>query len=619
MPHLNKALLIITPIITALAVLQPKAHAQVTDRVSVDSYYRGGDSASDNSQISSDGRHVAFASIASNLVAGDSNGKEDVFVRDRLLGTTVRVSTGPGGVEGDNDSGQASRSIDISADGRWVVFSSLASNLVSGDSNGIADVFLHDRDSDEDGVFDEGPGLTILISKASDGAPANHKSGEHGVSISGDGSKIAFSSYASNLAADYNGIYEDMFVWHRSSGGITNASIGFNAAGEPIAGADGLVCGHPDLSDDGSHLVFQSDATNLLGPGESFPDINGKLDVFYSTTGADSALTRVRASLGHLGNLGAGGNWGHISGDESQVLFESAGASVTPGTSSGRWNVYVRDIVAGVTTRLSALPDGSEANNHSYDAAISSDGRYVSFMTLSTNLFVGDPGHFIFRDLVVVDRDPDEDGVFDASPSNAVIALAGLTYAGAPINYDMFNGGISGDGRVLVYSSASSLVVHHDTNGTWDVFVHDLDSGCAQPTAFCESRVNSTGVGAYLGFSGSASVSTNDLSLEVNGGVPGKVGLFFYGAGTTDVAFGNGIRCVSGGSGGLFRIYPPLSMDSVGHAVLPSFLDKKPCDTGPGAVTPGAAWNFQFWYRDPGSTQGSTFNLSNALRISFCM
>jgi hypothetical protein len=225
----------------------------------------------------------------------------------------------------------------------------------------------------------------------------------------------------------------------------------------------------------------------------------------------------------------------------------------------------------------------------------------------------------------LVDRDPNEDGVLD-SPS-PTISKVNLRHDGTQLidGHNSTLAGLSSDGSVIAFTSNSQFL-QHDTNSTHgDVYVRDLDSTCPQPMAFCEGSdtsytdmVNSTGVAAYLDFSGSASVSANDISLEVNGGVPGKVGIFFYGSGNTAVSFGNGFRCVSGGSGGLFRIYPPLSMDSVGHAVLPSFLDKKPCDTGPGAVTPGAAWNFQFWYRDPGSTQGSTFNLSNALRIAFC-
>ena len=143
-----------------------------------------------NASISANGRFIAFVSGAPNVVPGDTNGAEDVFVRDRSAKTTERVSVGPGGVEANSGSSVGS----ISADGRFVTFSSDASNLVSGDTNGEQDTFVRDRVAR----------TTERVSVASNGAEANADSGSG--KISGNGRFVAFGSNASNLVAgDTNG------------------------------------------------------------------------------------------------------------------------------------------------------------------------------------------------------------------------------------------------------------------------------------------------------------------------------------------------------------------------------------------------------------------------------
>ena len=140
--------------------------------------------------ISGDGRWVAFESSASNLVAGDTNGQQDVFVHDRQTGTTTRVSVGPRAPRPTMTAAAPS----ISADGRWVAFDSCASNLVAGDTNGVNDVFVHDRQT----------GTTTRVSVGPGGAQANAGSGAP--AISADGRWVAFASWASNLVAgDTNG------------------------------------------------------------------------------------------------------------------------------------------------------------------------------------------------------------------------------------------------------------------------------------------------------------------------------------------------------------------------------------------------------------------------------
>ena len=146
--------------------------------------------------LSSDGRYVAFHSSTSNLVAGDTNGVADIFVHDRRMGKTSRVSTASDGTEGNNNSYDPS----ISSDGRYVAFYSYAANLVAGDTNGVADIFVHDRLTGE----------TARVSTASDGTEGNNDS--YDPSISSDGRYVAFESWATNLVAgDTNG-RRDIFV-----------------------------------------------------------------------------------------------------------------------------------------------------------------------------------------------------------------------------------------------------------------------------------------------------------------------------------------------------------------------------------------------------------------------
>jgi hypothetical protein len=167
-----------------------------TERVSVNSSGHQGNYDSLNAAISADGSLVAFNSRATNLVAGDTNGFSDVFVRDRTSGVTERVSLGPNGVEANNDSGHPS----LSADGRFVAFTSLASNFVPGDSNFLDDIFVRDRVT----------GLTVRASVDSAGAEADGNSDTP--ALAADGSAVGFASDATNLVAHDTNRFHDVFA-----------------------------------------------------------------------------------------------------------------------------------------------------------------------------------------------------------------------------------------------------------------------------------------------------------------------------------------------------------------------------------------------------------------------
>ena len=226
--------------------LASAAPAQVTHRVSVDSAGAEGSGASYHASISADGRYVAFTSEDGQLVPGDTNGHGDVFVRDRLLGTTERVSVDSAGVQGDGES----RSPRLSASGRYVVFESWANNLVGASTPGTWDVFLHDRRH----------GTTELVSLDSNGTPANVNCFDP--SISADGRTVAFWSSSANLVpGDTNG-WPDVFVRDRQLGVTERVSL-------DSAGAQGnRDSWYASISADGRYVAFFATATNLV-PGDT--------------------------------------------------------------------------------------------------------------------------------------------------------------------------------------------------------------------------------------------------------------------------------------------------------------------------------------------------------------
>ena len=139
-----------------LVLLPGLVTAQITSRSSLHTSGTEADHFNFRAAVSADGRYVAFHSRASNLITGDTNDEDDVFVHDHFAGVTVRVSVSSAGVAANSDS----RDPSISSTGRFVTFRSLASNLVSSDGNSTWDIFVHDRDADGDGIFDE-PGAVL--------------------------------------------------------------------------------------------------------------------------------------------------------------------------------------------------------------------------------------------------------------------------------------------------------------------------------------------------------------------------------------------------------------------------------------------------------------------------
>ncbi len=415
--------------------------------------------------LSADGRYVAFSSEAPNVVPGDSNGVTDVFVRDLLLGYTERVSVDSTGLEGNGDSLSPS----ISADGQYVAFTSAADNLVSNDTNPLEDVFVHDRAT----------GITELISVDTTAGGADNES--YTSSISADGRYVAFDSDASDLVPDDTNGLRDVFV--RDCLGHSTVLASADAFGLPGNGLSGSGV----ISGDGRIVAFASEASDLVPL-----DLNLSEDVFVRdlTTG-----TTERISVGATNNEGdSGSSRPSISSGGQIVAFSSHATNLVANDINDQPDIFVRDRDAGETRLVSVSVMGDRANGYCESAAISPDGRYVAFSSAATTLYDGDT-----------------DGVVDVFVADLVTEAIEQVSRPFP-NGPSHQPSISDEGERVAYLSEATNLVTGDTNGATDVIVRYRSGG---PTAqrvsvgsqSCNNSAESpviSGNGRFVAFSSGA-------------------------------------------------------------------------------------------------------------------
>ena len=354
--------------------------------------------------VSGDGRFVAFGSVASDLVADDTNGRADVFVHDRVNHTTVRVSVDSYGRQANQSGGSAK----ISANGRWVSFFSYANNLVPNDTNGKEDIFVHDLHTGE----------TTRVSVDSSGVEANGSS--RNSAISGDGSRVVFTSDASNLVPGDENSTLDVFLHDRATG--TTVRVSLDEAGNELPTYSGCL----DISANGLWVSFMagegyddSDGTDSWQRYARYEVATGIVTYFFNAyekhvgTSISEDGTTIWGTAKHhapdhywhvakitesdidLVTVGLGAN-GHssrpvVSGDGSQVVFRSEASNLVGDDTNSEEDVFSLGIHTMKVHRVSQrVIQGTvhEADDHSGYGwmAISEDGRYAAFSSYATNL-----------------------------------------------------------------------------------------------------------------------------------------------------------------------------------------------------------------------------------------
>ena len=363
---------------------------------------------SNTPRITGDGRHVVFVSGANNLVGGDANTVADVFVRDLQAGTTVLASARDRGTNSTAGNKPAGNPT-ISADGRYVAFESTATDLVAGPSGTGNNVFLRDLSQNRTYWLSSNvPGVVTTIANAS-GSPA----------ISADGQTVAFLG---------GGAKSDLYVYSMASSRLTRATTNFSQLGY-------------GLSSDGKRAVFAAiSATGVRG-------------IYWrdNVAGTNQLIQSSPASATSFSDL-------VISLDGRRAAFTS---NLALGETNGVNDVFVFDFASGAVTRASAPPDGGTANGASDSPSLSADGRFVAFRSFANNLVSGDSNQqadIFVRDLdagglILVSHRPDGDQGGDAGSSRPIL---------------------SGDGRSVVFRSGADDLTAGDYNFLSDVFVATL-------------------------------------------------------------------------------------------------------------------------------------------------
>ncbi len=615
--------------------------------------------------ISRNGSHVAFASAATTLVAGDTNGLTDVFLRDRGSLTTVRANV--------SSSNQQANGPAIGApsigDGTFVAFASSATNLDAGDTNGAVDVFVRDVQL----------GTTTRILPAA-GAQADGDCFEP--SMSGADRWIVFRTRAPNLGADATNT--QVWRWDRLMN--VGALVSANTSGQPAAGASGGA----RVSLDGRYVAFWSTASDLVPV-----DTNGTRDVFVRDM-TSATTTRASVSTAGLQIAGPCEPSCAISSDGRWIAFASASPDVVAGDSNGASDVFARDRVGNVTLLVSANPLGSVGNAESgvgSAPSFSSDGRRIAFLSSASDLVSADANSaadVFVRDLVAASTER-------VSLSSSGAEISGGGGEGSSVAID------STGMRIAFASRAAVAIV--DTNGVSDVYVFDraepyppgsstysygyrtgdnawrtimayapgvrlpyystpfalwqgLPLGIASPSpfaaeagralndsgptvaawraevtsAFCTGDGSGTacpcgnssapdeqaGCSNSLGFAGKltalggASIAGDTLVLR-GSGMPNSSALYFQGTtqqnGGAGVVFGDGLRCVGGN---VLRL--GIRTNAANGSSLPS--NGSPPLSIAGNVASPTTVHYQVWYRNSAAfCSASTFNLTNGLSV----
>jgi Tol biopolymer transport system component len=379
--------------------------------------------------ISADGRYVVFTSDATNLVPDDTNNAFDVFVEDRWLKQITRVSVNNDGKPGDLNSSQPA----ISADGRYIALSSYATNLVPNDTNNVADIFVYDQQTHQ----------ITCVSIDSQGSPSNGNS--FNPTPSSNGHLIAFESEATNLVPDDTNNASDIFLYDIDTKQIQRVSV--NSQGQPSNGNSFA----PAISGDGRYIAFESLAN--LSADDTTP---------FSKIFVHDHLTQQTylVSVATSGNVNGHSFAPSISADGHYVAFESQATNLVPTDINAASDIFIRDLQTNQTTLVSLNLNKEQGNADSLFPTLSGDGRYVLFNSTTTNLVANDTN-----------------GVFDTfqvDRNTGQIFRVNVNSTGKESDYGPFAMpvALTQDGCVAAFTASATNLVTNDTNGNFDIFAH---------------------------------------------------------------------------------------------------------------------------------------------------
>ncbi|WP_157961358.1 M10 family metallopeptidase C-terminal domain-containing protein [Microvirga flavescens] len=426
-------------------------------------YPHAGGMATHGGELSPDGRYVLFSSAAENLIPDDVGGN-DVFIKDLATGMIRLVSANAAGVQANANSEMAR----FSSDGHYVVFYSDATNLIPGLTTSNGNIFRKDLITEE----------VILISSNIDKVPGNNFSDKS--EISPDGRYVVFDSAASNLTTgDANGKW-DIFLKDLVNGEVTLLS----------SKKDGTQANdsnfNPHFSPDGRYVLFESYSGNLAG------GTAGTIKLLLKDLATDEVKAITKPSDGTPIN----GFDAQFSRDGRFIVFSSADSDLVAGDTNGQSDIFIKDLLTGGISRVSIDANENQANGESLAAQLSPDGRYVTFISAATNLVGND------------DNGNDYDLFMKDLVTEAVTRIATVDReAGVPYTPEAAQ--FSPDGRYLVFLSGASTLVPGDTNRNDDLFRVDLLYH-ANAAAIAEGRYIETTLG--VGAASSATVLWGDGS-----------------------------------------------------------------------------------------------------------
>lgn len=388
----------------------------------------------ERSQMSGDGRYVLFTSNATNLVPNDTNGIADIFIRDRQNNTVSLINITPSGTV----SSSSALGAVISYTGRYILFSSKATDLTTDGTSGLANVYLRDTKT----------GSVTLVSKDKLGIQADGDSSP--AAISADGRFAVFTSSADNLDPNYGVLGYKPQIYYKD---LVTGSVVMISKTNTNQQLDGIAYG-VSMDCAGGVIAFQSNATNV-----NTLDTNNTLDVFIVKLGwSGSTITEITAGADKASQSPL------VSCDGNKVVFETA-ATTLPSNQEG---IYEYDRLSGTNSLVYSIKDGSSYYDISSQVTLSNDGRYIAFATsqsldsLDTNQGINE---LWSRDIYVRDM-----------MNGSTDLISRRTSDGAAVGRTSFPW-ISGDGSYVSYSfwdastDPSHILTPNDTNGYIDIFV----------------------------------------------------------------------------------------------------------------------------------------------------